>query len=632
MLESLRKWASGWVAFIMIALLILSFAIWGIADYITGGATGNAIATVGNKQITTQEFQREFGNELNQLSRQAGQRITYEQARTVGLDSRVLSQMIGSTAVEAHADELHLSLSDATLAAGLAADPNFQSGGKFDRSLVERLQYELGLSEQGLLDLRRKDELRNQITTALLRSVIVPDVMVDALADWRGETRVISHFTVDPEKLPAIAEPTEEELKKTYEDNKSRFMTEPRRDLAVLYISVNDLKAKADITEEQLKEAFEQTKSTYEVPEKREIEQIAFKDKAAAEKALAEIQSGKDFMEVAKANGAAESDIKLGLKQKADLIDKKIADAAFTLAKDEVSAIVEGAFTTVLLRVTKIEPGNVPTFGDVKDKVRDQLATEWANSQIQDYYSKVDDGRAEGKSLKDIAAAAGVPFFDVKSVTRGNVTEDEQPGLKMPEASTIISQGFRGEIGLEGEPVELQEGGYAWVDVNSITEAKQRPFEDVTVEVKRFWTNEKKRTQIIDETKKFIDALKSGEEFASVAEKAGGTVVTTGAVGRSTMPEGLSQSAMSQAFTLKTGEFGNAETTDGKSRTVFRVDEIKKNTETSDELKKKFQEELLQQLRTDSIAAYVAALQKRFGVEINQALLRRVTGADLASP
>ncbi|MBU2580703.1 MAG: SurA N-terminal domain-containing protein [Alphaproteobacteria bacterium] len=630
MLESLRKWASGWVAFIMIALLILSFAIWGISDYITGGAGGNALATVGSKQITSQEFQREFGNELNQLSRQAGQRITYEQARAVGLDSRVLSQMIRSTAVEAHADELNLALSDSTLAAGLAEDPNFQSAGRFDRNLVLRLQQELDLTERGLLDLRRKDELRNQITTALLRSTVVPDEMIDALAQWRGETRVISHFTIDPEKLPPLAEPSEADLKKTYEENKSRFMTDPRRDLAVLYLSLNDLKAKAELTDDEIRKAFEQSKSVYEVPEKREIEQISFKDKAAAEKALAEIKAGKDFFEVAKENGAEASDVKLGLKAKGDHADKKIDEAAFKLVKDEVSSVIEGDFTTVIVRVAKIEPGKIPTYDEVKDKVRGELAAEWANVQIQDLYGKIDDGRAEGKSLADIAADVGVPFFDIKGVTRGNVAEGDKPGLTVPDASSIISQGFRGEIGLEGEPMELKDGGYFWVDVKNIKDAEQRPFEDVQAEVKRYWTTEKTRTRILDAAAKFLADLKSGTDFAKVAEEAGGKVDTTAAVGRSTIPDGMSQSAMTQAFTLKTGEFGNAETSDGKSRTLFRVDEIKKSPDPSVEQRQQFKDEIQQQLRTDSIAAYVEALQERYGVDINQTLFNRVTGADQA--
>jgi len=337
-------------------------------------------------------------------------------------------------------------------------------------------------------------------------------------------------------------------------------------------------------------------------------------------------------MAVANANGVQESDARLGHMQKSDFIDKKIADAAFELGKDEVSGVVEGAFTTVLLRVTSIEPGKVPAFEEVKEKVRDQLEIEWANSQLQEFYGKVEDGRAEGKPLKDIAGDIDIPFYEVEGVTRGNVDPNEKPGLSVPNASEIIAQGFRGQIGLEGEPITLTAGGYAWVDVRNITESAQQPFDEVKDDVKRFWTNEKKRNQVIDETNKFIASLKSGADFSKVAEEAGGTVQTTAAVGRTTIPDGLSQNAMTQAFTLKTGEYGSAETADGISRTIFRVDEIKKAPELSVEMKQQLHDELLQQLRTDSISAYVAALQKRFGVDINQALLRRVTGADQANP
>ena len=628
MLESLKKWASGWVAFVMIALLILSFAVWGIADYITGGGGGGALATVGTKEITADEFQRAFGNELNALSRQAGRRITYEQARAVGLDSRVLSQLIGSSAVEAHAQELRLALSDETVADGLKSDPNFQNAGSFDRNMVERLRRELNVTERGLIELRRQDELRNQITTALLRATVVPDAMVDGLAKWRGETRVVSYFRIDADKLVKLEEPTDEELKKAYEGNKRRYMTEPRRDLAVLQLSVADLKKKAKFTDDQLRQAYEQTKHTYSVPEKRRIEQISFKDKVAADKALAEIRSGKDFLEVAKATGAADSDVKLGLKSKSDLIDSKIADAAFALAKDAVSEVIEGGFTTAVVRITEIVPGKEPSFEEVKDKVTDQIASEWAQSQIRDYYGRVDDGRGEGKPLKEIAEDLDLPFFDLKSITRGNVGPDNKPALTVPDANRIIGAGFRGEIGLESEPIQLDDGGYTWVDVTQVTDAKQRPYEEARNEVKTLWSDSKKRELITELARKFTDRIKAGEDFAKVAEEAGANVEKTSAIGRSTIPDGLTQNAMTQSFALRKGEVGHAETADGTTRTVFKLDEINDAPEAGEDLKKRLREEILQQLRTDSLAAYVAALQTRFGVEINQYQLRRATGAD----
>jgi peptidyl-prolyl cis-trans isomerase D len=628
MLESIKRWASGWVAFILIGLLIFSFAIWGIADYITGGGGRGAVATIGSKEVTAQEFQRAFGNELNALSRQAGQRITYEQARIVGLDRRVLSQLIGSSAVEAHADELGLQLSDKAVALGLTTDPSFQSGGQFDRNLVDRMSRELGVNERGLIELRRKDELRNQITTAFLRATVVPDQMVEALAQYRGETRVVSYFTLDADKLVKAPEPTEDQLKKTYESNKTRFMTDPRRHLTVLRLTINELKKMASFSDAELRQAFDQTRAGYVVPEKRRIEQIAFKDKAAADKAAEAIKGGKDFLEVAKEAGLADSDIKLGLKTKDQLIDAKIADAAFKLPKDQVSDVIEGQFTTAIVRATEIQPGKEPTFEEVKDKVEEQLATQWASSQLREYYSKVDDGRGEGKPLKDIAAELKLPFHDLVGISRGNVTADGKAGLLVPNATEIIQAGFRGEIGLESEPIQLGDTGYAWVDVVEITNAKQKTFEQVKEDVKRLWTGDQTRQILSDKAKELVDRIKAGEDFEKVAADAGGKVETTAALGRSTIPDGLTQAAMTQAFALKTGEVSHTETADGKSRSIFRVTEIKKAPESGKDLTTRLHDELLQQLRTDSIASYIAALQDRFGVEINQAQLRRVTGAD----
>lgn len=628
MLESIRKWASGWVAFVMISLLILSFAVWGIADYVTGGISGRALATVGSQQIMPNEFQRAFGNELNAVSQQAGRRITYDQARAVGLDQRVLSQLIGSAAVEAHAESLGLALSDKAVADGLKSDPAFQdASGNFDRNMVLNAAYNLNVNERGLIELRRKDELREQITTAFLRATVVPDAMIDSLSSWRGETRSISYFRIDPDKLEKVGEPTDKDLQETYDSNKSRFMTEPRRHLAVLSMTVDDLRKKATFSDEELKRAFEQTKDRYEVAEKRRLEQLSFSDKAKAEKALAEIKSGKDFLEIGKANGIAESDAKLGLMVKSDLIDKKIADAAFKLAKDEVSDIVEGAFTNVILRVTEIQEGKAATFEDNKEKVKEELGREWASAQLRQFYGKVDDGRGEGKALKDIAAELDLPFHDLKGVTRGNVNEAGKMALASPNANSIISAGFRGEIGLESEALQLRDG-YAWVDVLETTDSKQEAFEDVKDRVRAQWRGNKRRDALSDTAKKLSDRIKAGEDMATVAKSAGGKLETTGNLGRTTLPDGLTQAVMTQAFAMKPNEIGNTNTSDGRSRIIFRLDKIVEAPAPSAELKGQLKDELLQQLRTDSIAAYVTALQEIYPVEINQRLFRNITGAE----
>src|SRR5690606_1675227 len=109
-----------------------------------------------SEEISPEQFQYAFQNELNSISQQAGQRISFEQARAVGLDRRVLSQMIGSAAVAEHGRELGLSLSEETVIEGLKKDPAFAGpDGQFSRAVLENAMRQLGLSEAQLIERRR---------------------------------------------------------------------------------------------------------------------------------------------------------------------------------------------------------------------------------------------------------------------------------------------------------------------------------------------------------------------------------------------------------------------------------------------------------------------------------------------
>ena len=224
MLDALRRGSTGWIAKVLFAMLVLSFTIWGVADVFKGWGRG-AIAKVGNHEIRLEEYQRAFQNEINQISQQAGRRITTEQAHAAGLDNRVLAQLIGWSAVEAHANELGLALSDASLAEAMKNDQAFKGpDGKFNRLAFENVLDRLGLSERGFLQLRRRDELREQLTSAMINGVAVPDSMMDVVNQWRGETRVAEHFTIDADKAVKVPEPDEAKIKATYESNKQAFM------------------------------------------------------------------------------------------------------------------------------------------------------------------------------------------------------------------------------------------------------------------------------------------------------------------------------------------------------------------------------------------------------------------------
>ena len=171
MLEALRRGAQTWVAKLLFGLLVASFAVWGIGGVFKNYGRGS-VAKIGSTEIPAEEFQRAFQNEIDKFSRDAKKRITAEQARSIGLDKRVLRQLIGGAAIETHAKNLGLAVSDKTLVDGIANDSDFKGAdGKFTKQGFNELLQRIGMSEQGFLKLRRKDELRAQMLGALVKGL-----------------------------------------------------------------------------------------------------------------------------------------------------------------------------------------------------------------------------------------------------------------------------------------------------------------------------------------------------------------------------------------------------------------------------------------------------------------------------
>ena len=482
------------------------------------------------------------------------------------------------------------------------------------------------------MNIARKDEVRDQLTIAMVESVNVPKAMVEVLYKYRDETRKITHFTLDPAKVPSVGEPDDAKLAATYEANKRRFMTPELRTAAVLLLTGEQVKKAIAVSDEDIKAAYEQNPERFNIPEKRRIQQIAFADKAKAEAAAKAIAGGKSFAEVAKETGAKEGDIDLGLVTEKSLIDQKIAAVAFKLAKDVVSPVIEGRFSNVLLKVTEIEVGKQKALAEVKDELKDGLAVERASAEIQKQHDAVEDARSSGKALKEIAAAQKLQSLEITNTDRTGKTADGKAAFDNAEGEKVMGAVFAAKQGVDAEPIELSDGGYAWIDLQGTTPEKQREFADVKADVKALWIETETRKAITAAAQALAERVGKGEALDKVAAEAGGKVVTTEPTLRGGKPVGLTEQAINQAFALGLGAAGSTDTTDGKSRVVFKVAEIiAAPPMTADQLEK-MRVELQRQMQSDTMAGYLAGLQERYTVKVNAAAFQRAIGADRDQP
>lgn len=625
MLEALRRGAQTRVAKLLFGLLVLSFGIWGVHDVFRGWGRG-AVAKVGNTSISDEEFRRAYQDELDRVSRQARQRITAEQGRAFGLDKRVLVQLVSGAALESHAHELGLALSDKTLVEGVQSDPDFQIDGKFSKQNFDALLRQIGLTEQGFLNLRRKDELRAAIVRSFITGQTVPKPLFDLMHAYNDEKRVIEWVKVDPDAV-TVPEASEDKLKELYEKDKSKYMTPEYRKVQVLTLGVDELKKQITISDDDIAKSYEATKESYNKPEERRIQQIAFKDKATAEAALKDLRDGKKtFADVAKEAGAKDTDVDLGLITKKALIDPKIADVAFALEKDKYSDVVEGRFATVILRVTQIEPGITRKLADVKDQVRDKLATEKAKSELQNKHDEIEDNRIAGKSLSEIADTSKLAFKEIPATDATGLSPDGKPVLETPDLRKIVARAFAPDNSSDDTAIELSDGGFAWVNVLTTEAPKQKPYDQVKDQVKENYTSSERHRLINELAKKLADRVNAGEPMTALEAEAKNKVEKTDPLTRKTIPQSLSDGIVVQAFALPKGKASHGDSPDHTTEIVYRVADVIAAPEASLTETDQLTRELNAELANQSLTEYTEALKKRLGTSVNAAEMSAAIG------
>lgn len=627
MLEAMRRGAQTWVAKILFGLLVASFAIWGVADVFTGWGRGH-VASLKGTEITADEFSREFQRELDAFSREANRKITAEQGKALGLDRRVMSQLLGGAAIETHARELGLDLSDATLVETLQNDPNLKGAdGKFSKEAFFERVRQLGLSERGFLNLFRKDELRTQMLGSLIKGLAVPKPMAELLHAYNEEKRTVEWLTIDADKMIKVPPADDAKLKERYEAEKSRYMTQEFRKFQILTLAVDDLKKQMTVTDEEIEASYAATKDSYDTPEQRRVQQIAFKDKATADAALKALRDGsKSFGDIAKDTGAKDTDVDLGLIAKKALIDKKIADAAFAIEKDKFSDVIEGRFATVILRVTQIEPGTTQTLAGVKDQVRDKLAIEKAKQALQQKHDEVEDARSAGKTLKEISETLKLSFQDIAGADRKGLGADGKPVMSSPDLTKIMTDVFAPDANALDQGVELPSGAYAWITLSGTDAPKQKTFEEVKAEVQDDYTGFERQRLVLDLANKLIERINAGEPMSALEAAAGAKPEMSEPFTRKTIPQGLSESAVAQAFNMAVGKTTSTETTDRGSRTIFKVTAITPAPAPTKEQLEKLNAQLQGDYTSQILNEYAETLKQRYGASVNEVELRRALG------
>jgi len=626
-LDTLRKGAGRLLGMILMGMLVVSFGVWGIADIFRGYGQQTLIS-VGDTEISSQDYMRAQQDVLRSMSAQAKRSLSLQEARALGLDRQVLERLIGGAAVDNHAKSLHLSIADSTLLEQIMKDPAFKdAAGNFSPLAFQQAMQTIGMNEQGYLNSLRERNLRRQILTTVGKVVNSPDMLISALNSYNGETRTLRYVLVPESVVGTIPDPSEEDLKRYYENHQTKFTQPELRKIGVLAVTPETVKDQVTITEADLKAAYEANKDTLGKPERRQVQQISFPDLAAANAAYQKLQSGTDFVALAKEQNLSETDIDLGVLSRAQLADPAIAEAAFNLELNKVAEPVTGKLGgVVLLRVTLIEPGKTPTYEEAKPELEKTLLKERAAGAIFDLHDKIEDQLGSGSRLSEIADKFKITYQLIDQVDREGRKPDGS-AVTLPAQKDLLNAAFATDTGVENDPIDAKDEGVIWYEVLGVVPEQVKPFDQVKDEAAKDWRADELRTKVAKYAQDLVTSLNGGKTLEEVAKDLKAEVMTSDPVKRDGITVNVLPPAVAQAFTLPVKGYGSAPSAAEEGRIVFQVDKVTPPEPLAAAEADRLKQQLGLLISEDAISEYFAALETRYGVKVNQPALAKLTGS-----
>jgi peptidyl-prolyl cis-trans isomerase D len=613
---------------VVMGVLILSFAVWGIADIFKGFGQ-STLAKIGGTEISTEQFRQLYTDRLQQLGRQFGRPLTMDQARAFGLDRQVLQQTIAEAALDEEARRMGLGMSDAEAMRTIYADPNFKGvSGSFDPQRFQATIRQFGFTEQRYVADQRKVSLRRQIAGTVSAGIEPPKVMIEALSRFQNEQRSVEYVKLDTAQAGTIDPPSPETLAAYFDDHKTQFRAPEYRKLSFVMITPEEIGKWASVSDEDAKKRFEERRGTLGTPEQRQVQQIVFPNADEAAAARSRIASGTSFEDIAKERGLNPADVDLGTIAKSAIIDPAIADAAFSLPSGEVSQPVQGRFGVALVKIGKIEPGVEPSYESVAADLKKEIATERARAQVTDLHNKMEDERGGGAGVIEAAQKLGLAAVTIDAVDRSGRLPNGQLVSNIPRGLDVVSQAFSSDVGVDNDPIQFN-GGYVWFDVLGITPSRERSLDEVRPQVEARWRDDQIASRLRTKATEMVQKLDQGGKLADEAAAAGAKVETAAGFRRdATLPD-LPAGAITAAFRTAKDAAGQTAGAGGNEWIVFRVTDISlPPVDLASEDIKKMKETLQRGLTDEQVAQYVTKLESNIGTSINEAAFAQVTGAN----
>jgi peptidyl-prolyl cis-trans isomerase D len=524
-LEAIRKHAKGWLAKVILALIIVTFALFGVDSYMSSDKGGGVVAEVGDVKISSEELAREIQMQRDRMREALGPAFDTAVTETTGFRKEVLDNLIERKALLLEAQKLKFLAPDAYIASVLAQIQAFQQDGAFSQQ-----RYEAILRQNGRTPAQFENELRQEfmleaITSPVSLAAFPSKTSLTQLARLVAQQREIAWVDLPASVVAAQIKVTPADIERYYAANKAEF-TEPEQIRAeYLVLDMSSVAAGIAVSDQAVADYYAANAAQFGQPEQRSASHILIAadiNADAATRAQAKAKADElvqilkktpgRFAELARAEsqdpGSAAQDGSLGSFGRGMMV-KPFEDAVFGMKPKEIRGPVESDFGYHIIRLDGIEPAQTAPLAEVRAAVVDELRKQQAQKVFADLADNFSNLVYENaNSLQPAATAAKLTVQQSDWMTAGNAP--------LPFGHAALSSALFSPESIKlkqnTEAFEVQPGTLVAARVIEHRAARLRPLVEVSAVIESRLRAEQSEKLLTQKGEATLQALAKGEE------------------------------------------------------------------------------------------------------------------------
>ena len=530
MLQFIRDQATGWIAWVIVILICIPFALWGLNEF-QGGATQQSVANVNGTDIGLYTYQRAYQTQRQQLQRIFGGQLpsVYNEER---LRQDTLNQMVNDELIIQIGVNSGMRIGDQQLAETIQTLPLFNSETGFTTEQYMAFLQSRGLSAEGFeIDMRRSLLSQQLITGIRASSIVTKSTLEQALRLDNEKRRFVTLSVAPPAGDVPVANETQ--MQAYFEAHQDQYVVPEQVKIEYIELSRNAIADQISLDESELLKIYEESRDNFGTAEQRQVRHILVQVESGADDAASElakqkiltiaerIKQGEDFAELAKTEsddpGSSANGGDLGFFGK-NVMDPAFEASAFSLDKGQVSEPVRSSFGWHLIEVTGIQKGKIKSF----EEVREVLLTNYRNDQADQIFAEQIDQLAtiayeQPESLQPAADALGIEVKQSEYFSRQGLA-----GNPILSDARVLTTAFTPELRSDGHNSELLELGADTVVVLRPLEHKEshpQKFADVRDQIATALRIEATKKQSATLGDAIVQTLESGVSREQTAQQ-----------------------------------------------------------------------------------------------------------------